>query len=57
MVPVLLRPDGPGRGSIKGTHGLREVGLLRGKRILVTSGPTRAPLDAVRFISNKGSGR
>lgn len=31
--------------------------MLRGKRILVTSGPTRAPLDAVRFISNKGSGR
>lgn len=31
--------------------------MLRGKRILVTSGPTRAPLDSVRFISNKGSGR
>ncbi len=30
---------------------------LRGKRILITSGPTRAPLDAVRFLSNKGSGR
>lgn len=30
---------------------------LRGKRVLITSGPTRAPLDAVRFITNKSSGR
>ena len=29
---------------------------LRGKRILVTSGPTRAPLDAVRYITNKATG-
>jgi len=30
---------------------------LQGKRILITSGPTRAHLDAVRFISNRSSGR
>lgn len=30
---------------------------LKGKRILVTSGPTYAPLDAVRFIANRSSGR
>jgi len=30
---------------------------LAGRRILVTSGPTRADLDAVRFISNRSSGR
>lgn len=30
---------------------------LQGKRLLITSGPTRAPLDAVRFITNKSSGR
>jgi phosphopantothenoylcysteine synthetase/decarboxylase len=30
---------------------------LRGRRILITSGPTRAPIDAVRFISNKSTGR
>lgn len=30
---------------------------LRGKRFLVTAGPTRAPLDAVRYISNKSTGR
>ncbi len=30
---------------------------LRGRRVLVTSGPTRAPLDAVRFLTNKATGR
>lgn len=30
---------------------------LVGQRILVTSGPTRANIDAVRFISNRSSGR
>jgi len=30
---------------------------LRGRRVLITSGPTRAPLDAVRFLSNKSTGR
>ncbi len=30
---------------------------LSGKRVLVTSGPTRAPIDAVRYITNKSSGR
>jgi phosphopantothenoylcysteine decarboxylase/phosphopantothenate--cysteine ligase len=31
--------------------------LLAGVRALVTSGPTREPLDPVRFISNQSSGR
>ena len=31
--------------------------MLRGKKIVITSGPTRAPLDAVRFLSNISSGR
>jgi len=30
---------------------------LTGRPILVTGGPTRADLDAVRFISNRSSGR
>jgi phosphopantothenoylcysteine synthetase/decarboxylase len=30
---------------------------LREKRLLITSGPTRAPLDAVRYITNKATGR
>jgi phosphopantothenate---cysteine ligase (CTP) len=32
------------------------VSLAR-RRILITSGPTRAPLDPVRFLSNKSTGR
>jgi len=32
-------------------------GKLLGKRVLVTSGPTRAPIDAVRYITNKSTGR
>lgn len=31
--------------------------LLSERRLLITSGPTRASLDAVRFISNRSSGR
>ncbi len=30
---------------------------LSDKRLLITSGPTRAPLDAVRYITNKSTGR
>lgn len=30
---------------------------LRGKRVLVTAGPTREPIDPVRYISNSSSGR
>ncbi len=32
-------------------------GDLQGLRVLVTAGPTREPLDPVRFISNRSSGR
>ncbi len=30
---------------------------LAGRRVLVTAGPTREPLDPVRFLSNRSSGR
>jgi len=30
---------------------------LRGRKILITAGPTRAPLDAIRYITNKATGR
>ena len=32
-------------------------GALAGKRVLVTAGGTREPLDAVRFLGNRSSGR
>jgi phosphopantothenoylcysteine decarboxylase / phosphopantothenate---cysteine ligase len=38
---ALLLPDGP----------------LRGRRVLVTAGPTREDVDPVRFIGNRSSGR
>lgn len=31
--------------------------LLEGKRIVVTAGPTQEPVDAVRYLSNRSSGR
>jgi phosphopantothenoylcysteine decarboxylase/phosphopantothenate--cysteine ligase len=31
-------------------------GPLRGRRVLVTSGPTREPIDPVRYIANRSSG-
>lgn len=30
---------------------------LAGKRVLITSGPTREPIDPVRYISNRSSGK
>lgn len=32
-------------------------GDLTGKRILITAGPTREPIDPVRYISNRSSGK
>jgi len=34
-----------------------ENGALTGKRVVVTAGGTREPLDAVRFLGNRSSGR
>ena len=42
------------RDQVQG-HGWK--GPLRGKRVLVTAGGTREPLDAVRFVGNRSSGR
>jgi phosphopantothenoylcysteine decarboxylase/phosphopantothenate--cysteine ligase len=36
---------------------LRGERLLAGVRVVVTSGPTREPLDPVRFIGNRSSGK
>lgn len=33
------------------------TGHLAGKRVLVTAGPTREPIDAVRFLSNPSTGK
>lgn len=31
--------------------------MLSGKRLLITSGPTQEPIDAVRYMTNRSSGR
>lgn len=36
---------------------LAPSGPLNGKRILITAGPTREPWDAIRFLSNRSTGR
>jgi phosphopantothenoylcysteine decarboxylase/phosphopantothenate--cysteine ligase len=38
-------------------HGLLTPRDLEGERILVTAGPTEEPLDPVRFITNRSSGK
>lgn len=36
---------------------IHSTGSLSGKRVLVTSGPTSEPIDPVRFIANRSSGK
>jgi phosphopantothenoylcysteine decarboxylase/phosphopantothenate--cysteine ligase len=36
---------------------LRQTRSLAGKKVLITSGPTQEPIDAVRFLSNRSSGK
>jgi phosphopantothenoylcysteine decarboxylase / phosphopantothenate---cysteine ligase len=36
---------------------LRGSGQLTGKRVVVTAGPTREPIDPVRVVSNRSSGK
>ena len=52
-VQELLQTD-PSPDQVQGHGG---NGRLRGKHVLVTAGGTREPLDAVRFVGNRSSGR
>lgn len=36
---------------------LNSSGILKGKKILITAGGTREPIDPIRFISNRSSGK
>ncbi|MDX1506691.1 MAG: bifunctional phosphopantothenoylcysteine decarboxylase/phosphopantothenate--cysteine ligase CoaBC [Woeseiaceae bacterium] len=40
-----------------GFHGGNETGRLAGKTVLVTAGPTQEPIDPVRYITNRSSGK
>jgi phosphopantothenoylcysteine decarboxylase/phosphopantothenate--cysteine ligase len=37
--------------------GAKAAGPLSGRRVLVTSGPTQEPIDPVRYIANRSSGK
>jgi phosphopantothenoylcysteine decarboxylase / phosphopantothenate---cysteine ligase len=57
--------EGSGRGRMEEpatiidhcARALTPAGPLRGATVLVTGGPTREPIDPVRFIGNRSSGR
>jgi phosphopantothenoylcysteine decarboxylase/phosphopantothenate--cysteine ligase len=53
---------GPGRmlepqALLDNVLALYRPGLLAGKRVMITAGPTREPIDPVRYISNRSSGK
>lgn len=53
---------GPGRLSepedlLDKVNRFFQKGLLAGKRVLITAGPTQEPLDPVRFLTNRSSGK
>ena len=53
---------GPGRmlepeELVAGLSGLFHTGVLAGRQVLVTAGPTREAIDPVRYLSNHSSGR
>jgi len=52
---------GPGRMSepleiVAAVEGALADGPMKGRRVLVTSGPTHEPIDPVRYIANRSSG-
>jgi len=47
------RPDAENRASTSSAR----TGVLTGKHILVTAGPTHEPIDPVRYIANRSSGK
>jgi phosphopantothenoylcysteine decarboxylase/phosphopantothenate--cysteine ligase len=56
---------GPGRMAepgeiidvIETLLGAKAAGPLAGRRVLITSGPTQEPIDPVRYIANRSSGK
>ena len=54
--------EGPGRMSepetifLTAARLLRRLSPLAGRKVVVTAGPTRAPVDPVRFVGNRSSG-
>ncbi|MCX5755230.1 MAG: bifunctional phosphopantothenoylcysteine decarboxylase/phosphopantothenate--cysteine ligase CoaBC [Gemmatimonadetes bacterium] len=63
--PLASPDEGAGQGRMREPEEilaavarfLEPAGALSGKRVVVTAGPTREPIDPVRFISNRSSGK
>ncbi len=63
--PLASPDEGAGRGRMQEpetilAHAARMLetpGKLSGRRVVVTAGPTREPLDPVRFLSNQSTGK
>lgn len=64
--PLAEGESGPGRlmepldivAALNGAAGaVPSVAALSDKRVLITAGPTREPIDPVRFLANRSSGR
>jgi phosphopantothenoylcysteine decarboxylase / phosphopantothenate---cysteine ligase len=60
--PLAERESGPGRMAepleiVAAVEQRLGGGVLNGRRAIVTSGPTHEPLDPVRYIANRSSGK
>ncbi len=60
--PMACNEYGPGRlaeppAIVAAIRALLEAGPLAGRHALVTSGPTHEPIDPVRYLANRSSGR
>ena len=60
--PLAERESGPGRMAepleiVAAVEQRLGGGVLSGRRAIVTSGPTHEPLDPVRYIANRSSGK
>lgn len=59
---LACKEEGPGRlpdppAIVESVRRILTVPSLRGKKVLVSAGPTREPFDPVRFITNPSSGK
>ncbi|WP_295528330.1 bifunctional phosphopantothenoylcysteine decarboxylase/phosphopantothenate--cysteine ligase CoaBC [Novosphingobium sp. Chol11] len=63
--PMACGEFGPGRlpepeavwAAIAARLGSASAGPLRGRHVLITAGPTHEPIDPVRYIANRSSGK
>jgi phosphopantothenoylcysteine decarboxylase / phosphopantothenate---cysteine ligase len=59
VVATIVKESAGKRDAEKGAAAKSDAALrdLEGETVLITAGPTREPLDAVRYITNRSSGK